>query len=288
MPIGRPGTAVDDEHQNRPLQTDSQHRVAPRPHVERARNLMWRGGALHLHDGGGSGSTEHTHFAIQVTIGLQCPILIRSRRNAPQRISGGWLIASNQSHCMQADGGHISVFLDPLSANGRRVRGRLGSAGVLALSLDESRAAEREFRSCLHEEWLSNDVRTTVDRVILLLTPGAIAVPELDFRVQRVVEELIADSSEQARAQVLAAMVRLSESRLAHLFSRDVGIPIRQYRLWLRIQKAIAQVASGRSLTESAHMAGFADSSHFCRICRRMFGSSPSGLPGIALEEDSL
>ena len=112
-------------------------------------------------------------------------------------------------------------------------------------------------------------------------------LPELDLRVQAVVNEPIAASSEQVSLQVLAARVGLSASRLAHLFRRDVGIPVRKYRLSLRIYEAIAQVASGESLTRSAHMAGFADSSYFCRIYRRMLGSYTSGLPGFALEKDN-
>ena len=36
--------------------------------------------------------------------------------------------------------------------------------------------------------------------------------------------------------------------------------------------EAIAQVASGESLTRSAHMAGFADSSYFCRIYKARRG----------------
>jgi AraC-like DNA-binding protein len=104
--------------------------------------------------------------------------------------------------------------------------------------------------------------------VLHLLSSGATAVPELDARVLTVVNELIADPSEHVSLRVLAERVRLSESRLAHLFCRDVGMPIRQYRLSLRMHEAITQMASGKSLTESAHTAGFAYSSHFCRICR--------------------
>ncbi len=243
---------------------------------------------MHFEAEGDSASTDlHAHFAIQVTIGLQDPVSIRGRRNAPKQASGGWLIASNQPHWIQGEGGYVSIFLDPLSEKGRQVRARLGNAGMLALSPDESKATEREFTGFRQPEWSVDEIQATVARVIRLLTPGAIAVPELDFRVQTVVNQLIADSSEHVSLRVLATRVQLSESRLAHLFRLDVGIPIRQYRLSLRMHEAIAQIASGRSLTESAHMAGFADSSHFCRICRRMFGSSPSGLPGFALKKDS-
>ncbi len=90
---------------------------------------------------------------------------------------------------------------------------------------------------------------------------------------------MVLDASQNASLPDLAAGVGISESRLAHLFRRDVGIPMRQYRLALRMQEAVKQIAEGRSLTEAAYAARFADSAHFCRICRRMFGVTPSHLP---------
>jgi AraC family transcriptional regulator len=46
----------------------------------------------------------------------------------------------------------------------------------------------------------------------------------------------------------------------------------------LRIERAVQLYAGGRSLTEAAHQAGFADSAHFSRTFRRTFG-----LPAAAL-----
>ncbi|MBC7301482.1 MAG: helix-turn-helix transcriptional regulator [Nocardia sp.] len=74
----------------------------------------------------------------------------------------------------------------------------------------------------------------------------------------------------------LAQRVHLSESRLAHLFSTEVGLPFRAYVRWLRMQRAIRLVAAGRTLTEAAHGAGFADSAHLNRVCHSMFGAAPS------------
>lgn len=84
----------------------------------------------------------------------------------------------------------------------------------------------------------------------------------------------------------LARLTQLSESRLAHLFRRDVGVPIRQYRLTLRMEEAVREIARGASLTRAAYAAGFADAAHFCRICRRMYGGAPSELPAFQLEDE--
>jgi len=45
--------------------------------------------------------------------------------------------------------------------------------------------------------------------------------------------------------------------------------------LWLRIQRAAGELATGRSATEAAHAAGFSDAAHLTRTFRRMLGATP-------------
>ena len=84
----------------------------------------------------------------------------------------------------------------------------------------------------------------------------------------------------EASADV-ARRVGLSVSRLRHLFTDQVGLPIRTYLLWIRLLRAVEAIAGGRSITDAAHDSGFADSAHLWRTFRRMFGMSPSSfVPG--------
>lgn len=80
------------------------------------------------------------------------------------------------------------------------------------------------------------------------------------------------------RLRAVADAVHLSPSRLAHLFSAHVGIPLRPYVRWLRLRRAIDRVAAGETLTAAAHSAGFTDGPHFTRAFRRTFGNAPSEL----------
>ncbi len=54
----------------------------------------------------------------------------------------------------------------------------------------------------------------------------------------------------------LAARVGLSASRLTHLFTEQVGIPLRRYVLWSRLRIAILRVQAGDDLTGAAHGGG--------------------------------
>jgi AraC-like DNA-binding protein len=75
-----------------------------------------------------------------------------------------------------------------------------------------------------------------------------------------------------------AAHVGLSSGRARHLFVESTGLPFRTYLLWLRLTKAVDLVSEGASLTDAAHGAGFADSSHLSRTFRRMFGVTADSL----------
>jgi AraC-like DNA-binding protein len=72
-----------------------------------------------------------------------------------------------------------------------------------------------------------------------------------------------------------------------HVFTESVGIPLRPYLLWLRVQRAASALSNGQTVTEAAHLAGFADAPHLTRTFRRTLGTSPRELirPAAATRE---
>lgn len=98
---------------------------------------------------------------------------------------------------------------------------------------------------------------------------------DFDPRVAQVMSRL-RDTEAAMSAEHLARSVGLSSSRLQHLFSETVGVPVRRYRAWLRMRRAIATVIAGANFTGAAHAAGFADQAHFANDFRRTFGAPAS------------
>ncbi len=76
----------------------------------------------------------------------------------------------------------------------------------------------------------------------------------------------------------VAAHAGLSASRFMHLFTATVGVPLRPYILWLRLQVAAGELIRGATASKAAHLAGFSDSAHLTRTFRRMLGVTPSKL----------
>lgn len=85
----------------------------------------------------------------------------------------------------------------------------------------------------------------------------------------------VAHALEALRALERPNVPRISAAHLQALFTRDVGIPMRTYRLWQRLLGAVIALRE-LDATRAAHAAGFADLAHFSRTCRRMLGYSPS------------
>jgi AraC-like DNA-binding protein len=78
--------------------------------------------------------------------------------------------------------------------------------------------------------------------------------------------------------KTLAEISGLSQSHFMHLFTESVGVPLRPYILWLRLQRAACDLMDGRTVTQAAHNAGFSDAAHLTRTFRRMLGTTPTEL----------
>src|SRR5262249_38187774 len=85
-------------------------------------------------------------------------------------------------------------------------------------------------------------------------------------------------SADSHSLERLAAVAGLSASRFMHVFTASVGVALRPYVLWLRLQRALGELMEGATSPGAAHAAGFSDSAHFSRTVRRMLGSTPSEL----------
>lgn len=102
-------------------------------------------------------------------------------------------------------------------------------------------------------------------------------VRERDKRISDAITWIVDElKHETITVDQIAKAVHLSPSRFMHLFSEQTGIPVRKYILWQRLKHALLQIAEGYSITESAHSAGFTDSSHMNRTFNAMFGITPS------------
>ncbi len=74
----------------------------------------------------------------------------------------------------------------------------------------------------------------------------------------------------------IANELYMSESHLAHIFKRDLHIPVHKYILEKRLVLSNKKIKSGVNPTQAALDCGFQDYSGFFRQYKKMFGVSPA------------
>ena len=225
--------------------------------------------------GAGSRSERHGHHAMHFVLALRGELRARVSGSGAWTAAAGVLTAPDAAHAVDARGVDVLlVFLDPESDVGAALAGVL--AGSIRVISDVERAAlvEDADPSALVRsgaEWTRLAVQT--------LGGAAVERRRVHPRVRKLLRLLGADATDRATSlEALADAVGLSPGRLMHAFTASIGIPLRPYLAWLKLQRAAGAIVANVPLAEAAHAAGFADAAHMSRTFRRMFGVTPSAL----------
>jgi AraC-like DNA-binding protein len=222
--------------------------------------------------GPGFKTAPHRHHCVQLLMTLRGSLLVRSGRKEACRNSGAVWVQPDAIHEVDARGstlllGFINAESDMGAALSERIDGEIACVParqvsrwrtVLGSTPNEARA----------ERWLSE---------FLVHPKRAVAIHPGVRRVLSHLQEPRA-AFDDLSLKTLAGVASLSPSRFMHAFTQSVGVPVRPYILWVRLQRAACDLMNGTSVTNAAHRAGFSDAAHLTRTFRRMLGATPSDL----------
>ena len=241
------------------------------------RVLLWKGGSVWIGRDAGLGQ-PHSHHAIQITLALIRPVRIRGGRDEDWQMVSAAIVMPDRPHqfdgCGQAA---ATVFVEPETWAGRALIGRFGQRDI-SLLCDSCLVARTATLHAAFEVRASDEALIAAARRLIEHLAGAPSRRDtaIDTRINSVLERIHDRPDGEMSLAQAAAVAHLSPSRFRHLFVAQTGISFRAYLLWARVDYAIARGMAGGSWTEAAQQAGFADSAHFSRTCRRMFGVSPT------------
>lgn len=238
---------------------------------------LWNGGSVWI---GRTGRIQaHAHHAIQISLALEADFLIRGVNARDWCRTTGAIAMPDRRHEFDGEDRTVAMlFVEPETVHGRALLARHGGADIGLLREGSTQAAAAALRAV---------VDTRADHAALVAASQA-AIADLAGPVRptdcidRRISAATAWMRERLGAPIglgdAAAVAHLSPSRFRHLFVAQTGISFRAWLLWARVGVAMASGMQGRSWTEAAQEAGFADSAHLSRTCRRMFGLSPAML----------
>jgi AraC-like DNA-binding protein len=223
--------------------------------------------------GPGFTADRHSHHCVQLLMVMRGMLRIRTGPRDKWKSCGAALVRPDAVHEVQVPQRStlLIAFVDVESELGAALCETIPDkiSRIPAKRVAQWRAAVgHDLDQTRVEQWVRKD---------LLTGRRAVRIHPAVNRVLKHIRQRLG-REEDFSLKSLAAVSGLSPSRLMHVFTDSMGVPLRPYILWLRLQRGSCELMNGATATEAAHIAGFADGAHLTRTFRRMLGTTPSEL----------
>jgi len=239
--------------------------------------IIWK--ELSLFTGSNNTSiSSHKHPMIQLIVSVNDPFLWKDT-NGNWKKKNALLVAPNQQHECNASGKKILIIgIDPESIFGQFVFNHYLLSEPL---IDFPSSNLENFNiTTITRDIKNSNWKQLYDRIksLFKFTLAELPFKNRDQRIKNVLDFIADNIHTKITTEILMNVSYLSESRLLHLFKQEIGLPIRNYILWHRLQLAFKELTNGHSLTEVAYLTGFSDQSHLTRTFVKTIGATPSSL----------
>jgi AraC family transcriptional regulator, arabinose operon regulatory protein len=237
--------------------------------------FLWDG--LILFVGDGIETNSRNHHAMQIAISADKPLSMKAK-------NGNWnnynslLISPNCSNQLKADDCRIIyICVDPLTNLAKKIKLKfLDSALYNPLPMELTGKFVKDLTKLLDQQDNCKLIFNILMRLLFDLS-GNESVSlglSMDKRIIKVVNLIKQTDKKSLSLKFLSESVFLSENRLIQLFKKQVGISIRRYILWNRLNLAVEKIKNMEPLTDAAYSSGFSNPSHFNVTFLKMFGIS--------------
>lgn len=215
----------------------------------------------------------HAHHALQVVVALTTPITVLTPTGELQVVTAA-VVPSDVVHALVPSDARVGLlYVDAESAYARAFD--RANSSILTPPIADMARLRHALTQAAQGDRFGFDA--AMAELALAHTPRI-----EDARVHAVLDRLIAGADLNVSVHDIAAWAHLSPSRFAHRFRAHTGMPVRPFLRWLRLQRAAAAITVGRSVTDAAHAAGFADTAHLTRTFQRHFGINPRVFGALA------
>jgi len=216
----------------------------------------------------------HTHSDHQLAWAASGVLTVRTEASA-------WVLPTTRALWIPAGLRH-----ETLSAGAATMRSAYVRPGRCAITWTEPTPVSAspllaELIGYLEDPQLGPDRRTHAEAVLVdLLEPVAMTTIEVrmpgDDRARRVADAIAADPADGRTLAEWGREVGASERTLARAFLAETGISFGRWRTLLRLQTALAALATGKPVGNVARHVGYESDSAFVQAFRRETGVTPA------------
>lgn len=221
----------------------------------------------------------HTHHALEIVMAFNKPFLISTNGNEFEK-SDCSIIAADVAHQFTGqDDLYVFIYFDAEFSYALQIEAKLklskhGFLHYFGKEIDQVRTKFIEWFNS--EESGDEKISAAIVNLVQLITGSVSQEKIIEGRTKEATNYIRSSVHKEISMKEVASKVFLSESRFAHLFKEQIGIPFRRYVLWCRLQAALKAITEGHSFTIAAYEGGFADVAHLSRTFTEMFGVAPS------------
>jgi AraC-like DNA-binding protein len=221
--------------------------------------------------GGFSDLALHHHAAVQVTVGGHGPLAVTCDGDTHDdaRLV---VIASGARHAVRSDSGSgaLTLYLGLQTPQGVALNTMARNG---AWVVDDGQNLAETTAALLDTDGPDAAAYFLLDQLCGTQQPGSVH-PQL----QQAIEVVASRVPDRIDVASVAGAVALSPDYLGRLCKQQTGISFSAAIRWERLVAAVSYLLDGRSVTDAAHLAGFADGSHANKVCWEMTGATPREL----------
>ena len=218
----------------------------------------------------------HKHWLLQMF--LCSEKYMNMEVNGQQIPCNAILINMDTPHSFNAENTpQFTMLIDPTTELGRAARRLLLKQPFYIFPYETAAAMQQNFQNVLIQK-SDDNIRSFAQSIISQFSFGN--MERFDDRVSKVLDLLddCAHENEFHQIKYFSERVHLSESRFAHLFKEETGIPLKSYIVLNKLQKAYDSIFNGDNITTAALNAGFDSASHLAYTNKMMTGMSATNI----------
>ncbi|OBK48310.1 helix-turn-helix domain-containing protein [Mycobacterium sp. 1081908.1] len=216
----------------------------------------------------------HHHPAVQVTVGRRGPITLTradDRREECRLV----VVGSGVRHAVRSDArsAALTLYLGLQTPQGVALNALSHNHGRGVWVVDDGTPLAEATAAALTGDGPHAAAEFLVGRLC-----GQQGGPSVHPQLRRAIEVVSSRVPSHVDVASVANAVALSPDYLGRLCRQQTGVSMSATIRWARLVTAMGHLIAGRSVTDAAHLAGFADGSHANKVCWEMTGSAPHEL----------